>query len=431
MIEAKIIDEIKKNRCILFLGPLMTALRFKGKRTSLSELVCDHITETLVTNNVIADGSEMRKNPYYAMAKYIKYLGRTQFEENFEAERSQFLERPSAVYSLLSKIPFNTIINFGADHFMEKALRRGGYEFQFAYYDYSGEYQQYLKDADDENQVLDDKTQLVYNLLGSIYEPHSQVLTESDQLEYMRQIAGSKKIPDNVLSRIKDDEEGKSYIFLGFNFEEWPFRFLLDLLQLSKAKSAASPKLRNYNIAVMTQEFYQERFGLQFLNATPEEFALELSSQYKSVRFDHKYGYLSYDDADTAVVEAFKESLQPSGLNKRITFWDKSGIVPSDVRREEMEKNLSIATIYIAFITSKFINNPALKAEMKEMLAKPNVMVFPVITKKCDYQTQFPDLKRKASLVLPSLTGVLVSSLKEAEDEDYVAMIKKINSRIR
>ncbi|RYF94465.1 MAG: TIR domain-containing protein, partial [Chitinophagaceae bacterium] len=216
-----------------------------------------------------------------------------------------------------------------------------------------------------------------------------------------------------------------------FNFEDWPFRFLLDILQLPKVKSSASPQLREYNIALMTQEFYQERFGLQFVSSIPEEFASELITEYRKDLPVHKNAYISYHDSDLEFVQAFKDNLSLSKLYRRFRFWDKEFIDPGDLKNEETEMNRSKATIYIPFISNRFLIDSALKQEMREMLKKPDVLVFPVIVKNCQFQSAFPDLKRKASLILPGTDDVLKSSTKEPEDADYIAILKKINSKIR
>ncbi|MBO9203853.1 MULTISPECIES: SIR2 family protein [Niastella] len=433
MIDSKILGDIRNQRCILFLGPLMTTVRSEGKGTSLSELVCSRLSKELVKSNILSSDNGVQRNPYYVNSKYINFIGgRKEFEGQFERINSEFVQGPSYVYYRLSKIPFNTIINFGYDHLMERALIKGGYEFRFDYYNYCGDRKQYLKDSDEFENPLDKKTQLVYNLLGSIYNAESQIYTEDDQLEFMRQIAGDRRIPDNVLSRIRDDKDGKSYIFLGFNFEEWPFRFLLDLLDVpKKMKKSAYPKLNNYTIALATQEFYTERFGLEFIDSSPEEFARELIIKYNSVVFDHKYGYVSYHDSDEQYVKDFQLFLQNTGLSKRIKFWSKRQIMPGDIKEEAIRNNLDKATIYIPFINKDFLNDPALQHEMKVMMAKPNVMIFPVITKNCDYLFKFPDLKRKSAMMLPKEDSWLATAVKQPSDEDYVAMIKKINSKIR
>jgi len=433
MIDRKILEDIKNQRCILFLGPLMTTVRYKGRETSLTEMVCSQVTETLVANNILTQGIDVQRNPYYVMSKYINYLGgRKQLEDQFVTLNSKFVEGPSFAYNSLSKIPFNTIINFGYDHLMESALYEGGYEFQFEYYDYSGDRKQYLKDSDDPASILDDKKQLVYNLLGSLFEKRSQILTEDDQLEFMRQIAGDRKIPDNVISRIRDDKEGKSYIFLGFNFEEWPFRFLLDLLDVpKKMKTSASPKLRNYNIALMTQEFYEERFGLKFLNASPEEFTRELIEEYNKIIFAHKHGYISYHTSDEEYVNAFLGHLENAGLSKRINFWHKANLEGGELTNKVIGEQIEKATVYIPFINRHFVNDPDLQQEMRSMLARPNAMIFPVISRNCEYQFRFQDLKRKAALMLPKENSWLVTATKPPTDDDYVSMIKKINSKIR
>src|SRR5689334_6400870 len=114
----------------------------------------------------------------------------------------------------------------------------------------------------------------------------------------------------------------------------------------------------------MTQEFYQERFGLHFFELEPGEFAMELANEYRKEAFVHKNGYISYHDADVEYFQAFKENLAPTGLARRIRFWDKSKIDAGEITKEQMQENLKAATVYIPFITNKFLIDPALQKEM-------------------------------------------------------------------
>ncbi|MEP7251906.1 MAG: SIR2 family protein [Ginsengibacter sp.] len=423
----KILEDINNNKCILFIGPLMTTLKNKGKRKSLTEIYCEHILENFKEDAIIFDDAAKR-NPYFLTTKYISRInGRANFEKELKQNFDSLYNRSSSIYFLLSKLPFNTIINFGADRMMQNALGRNGFEFSDEYYDYNGKYQQYIEG-------LDSNLQLVYNLLGSVKYPQSQVLTEDDHLQFVKRVVSGPKLPDNVLSRIKDDQgESKSYLFLGFNFEEWPFRFLLDVLQLPKAKNSATPKLPGYNIGLMTQEFYKEKFGLKFINEDPEEFAKTLINEYFKIykQDKHSKGFIIYHDYDKSTLEEFNEYLERSKLRKRIEFWWADKILPGDVKSEDVMKHFDEATIYIPLISNKFLNDPGLSNQLKQALKKSGALIFPIIVSSCDYETDFPELGYKSALILPGNDKTLITAMATPSAEDYLLMIKKINSKIR
>jgi hypothetical protein len=423
----KIVDDIHNNKCILFLGPLMKA-EYKGKVNPLSKIFCEQLLEDLKPAN-ISFQEEARQNPFYVLAKYTTYVGgKTNLQKKLKTHLDIFIKASSSVYDSLSTLPFNTIINFGSDRMMQNALNKNGYEFSDKYYDYNGAYSQYLEG-------VDDNLQLVYNLLGSVNDFHSQVLTEEDQLLFMRKIVSGPKLPDNILSRLKDNpDDSKSYIFLGFSFEEWPFRFFLDVLQLPKTKHSASPKLPDYNIAFMTREFYQDRFGLNFVDLDPETFASKLVDAYttKYNANNHKTGFIAYHDSDDSTFKRFSTHLNNSKLGRRIKFWSKEQIIAGDHKEKVIQQCMQEATVFIPLLSSRFLYDPQLTEQLRTMLQSENALIFPVIISNCDYASEFSDIIFRSSLILPGDDKVLVNTSEtEPSDQIFLTMIKKINSKIR
>lgn len=413
-----ILVDIKKNRCILFIGPLISALE---NNTRSMEAYCLRLKQKLEENNIPFDPAAKNK-PYYFLSKY--------FHTNSEDVRSseaqivkEIYEKIPALYKELSVIPFNTIINFGFDQLMNKALKQAGYEFAFDYYNYRGGEKMHSK--------VDKEIQLVYNLFGSIDDPNSRVLTEQHQLEFLRKISSAPKLPDDIISRLKEDAAySKSYVFLGFDFEDWPFRFLLDTLEIPKTNRSVSPKSTE-TIAVMTSHFYQDRFGLNFLEEEPSDFITGLIKRYNASVFKHSKGYISFVKEDGLVVEGFRQNLNPSGLSKRISFWGKDELVSGDLIPNVIAAKLKEATVYIPFISNKSINNAEFRQELEAMMERPEVLIFPVIVEICLWTDVFSELEKRASIILPGKDEVLNSSSKTSSNEDYVKMVKIINSKIR
>lgn len=428
----KILEDINNNKCILFLGPLMTTVKNKGKRKSLTEIYCDNILENFKDDIIIFDEAAKR-NPYFLTTKYIKHVNKDKAVVQMEELKPTFdlLDKlSSSVYFLLSKLPFNTIINFGSDRLMQNALKRNGFEFSDKYYNYNGEYQQYIVG-------LEENHQLVYNLLGSITDPPSQILTEEDYLLFIKRIVTWPTLPDNLLSRIKEDlGKTKSYVFLGFNFEEWPFRFLLDVLQLPKATSSVTSILPGYNIALMTQEFYLEKFGLKFMNQNPEEFAKTLINEYlkKYKPSNHSKGFIFYHDNknDTDIVKEFNEFLNTSKLGKRIEFWSEDKVLAGEVTDEDVSSHFNESSVYIPFISNKFLNDPKHSNRLKNLLKKPGVLIFPIIVSNCTYEIDFPEFVSPKYEILPAKGKTLINAMAPVPSaEDYIKIIKTINSNIR
>lgn len=413
-----ILSDIKRNRCILFIGPLIS--NFENDTRSM-EAYCSRLKQKLEENNIPFDPAAKNK-PYYFLSK-LSHANNEDVRTSEALIVKEIYEKMPALYKYLAVIPFNTIVNFGFDHLMNAALKVAGYEFAFDYYNYRGGEKPHSK--------VDKDIQLVYNLFGSIDEPNSRVLTERDQLEFLRKISSAPKLPDDVISRLKEDTNNpKSYIFLGFDFEDWPFRFLLDTLEIPRTNRSVSPK-PSETIAVMTTHFYEDRFGLNFLQEEPSDFIKELFEQYTSSVFKHERGYISFVAEDLPIVKTFRESLDPSTLAQRIRFWDEREVPEGTVRSEVIAGELAQSTVYIPFISNKSINNAAFRQELQAMIARPEVLIYPVIVEICLWTDAFSNLEKRACIILPGKDEVLNSSSKTASSEDYVKIVKILKSKIR
>lgn len=418
-----LIDDIKANRCILFTGPFMTTFEEEQNADWIShtELYCSDLKAELQKKSIPFD-ARFHNNPYYLMRKWLANDKEAADKEIAFADKAY--RRIPNLYTALSVIPFNTIVNFGFDHLMKEALAAEGYEFAFRFYNYKG--------AEVKNTGVDKDLQLVYNLFGSIDEPKSRIMTEDDQLEFLRAVSSVPCLPEDLLCRIKDDSDKKSYIFMGFDFEDWPYRFLLDTLGVPRTGRAVMPRYAGSQIAVMAHEFFRDRFGIEFLDQSPKKFVLDLIDGYKRNLIEHRHGYISFVRDDEAVRNDFRKHLNVAKLGKqRIRFWDKALLGADDIVKEVIGQNLTKATVYIPLISFSSISDDGFNKEMLTMKDRPEVLFFPIICDNCLWADQFPWLEKRASIVLPGKDEVLNSSQKKASNEDYIKIIRTINSKIR
>ena len=417
-----LIRNIKANRCILFIGPLMSTHKTERDHwTSPIEEYCSWLSGELTAGAVEFDKST-RVNPYYLAAKYLDGTN-TRFESEF-TKATGLMNIDPEIYKELAIVPFNTVINFNSDLLLNKALQEKGFEFNFNFYDYRGQEVTHLK--------VEEDIELVYNLFGSISRRSSRVITEKDQLEFMRKINSAPKLPDDLLGRIREDGNGKKcYIFLGFNFDEWPFRFLLDTLEVPKGEISISSGSEGADIAVMTRDFFNDRFGIQFHEQSRVDFIRTLTKQYHDSAYQHQFAYLDFVPEDEPFALSFREYLAQARLAKRFRFWDRSGVQPSEITNEIIEAEFDKATIYIPFISTKSINNEDFRLRVEKVMKKADALIFPIVTRNCLWRETFPDLESRAAIILPGKDEVLQSSSRTASDEDYLKIIRKINSKIR
>ncbi len=125
---------------------------------------------------------------------------------------------------------------------------------------------------------------LVYYLFGSIDQPKSLVLSESDLLDFIVAIISkTPPLPPKITSEFQ--EKYKSFLFLGFGFRNWYLRILLHVLRGSHSRSKAfaldqiaAADDPNYQRAKI---FFKDEYKLQFCTMALEEFATQLKEKYE------------------------------------------------------------------------------------------------------------------------------------------------------
>jgi len=426
----ELIKDIKAGRCILFLGPELDMFRNADATISHNKHYCAKIREELDQQQIAYDPAGA-DNAYYLTGKLLD--GGDNDEKQAEIRDSVYRKAESGLYTELAIMPFNTIINFGFDNMMNLALDRAGYEFQFDFYNYRG--------SAVESIGVNKDMQLLYNLYGSLaHEPTSVVRTEQEQLEFLRKINSSSSLPTDLLKRMQaDGKTTKSYIFLGFDFNEWPYRFLLDSLQVPKSsKTAVSPREQVKHIAILTKDYYSNRFGIKFTEQSPITFIRELIAEYKATMTEHQVAYISYNSADETVLQAFRENLLSHNLTltRGIEFFDRSQIKAEQNEEEVISEKLEQATVCILLASFKSINDAKVKMEIKHMLEKfkkkeKDILLFPILASNSLWRTAFPELLEYASIVLPINGIVLSTSSRNPDPGEFIEILNIINSKIR
>jgi len=440
----ELILKIKDNRCVLLLGPLMKTFEENGKWVSHNEEYCANLQTKLGEEQVVYDlaGAE---NPYYLRTKYLNGS-----EARLLTEHNVFRQtysKSSNIYEKLARLPFHTIINFGFDDFMPRALKKNGYEYKPYYYNYQG--------VDVSNIDVSNDMLLVYNLLGHWDKKETMAQTLSDQLVFHRKINSSPKLPDNLKTRFRSDVKGqKAFIFMGFDFKEWPVPLILDMLDIPKANLNCTISSEcdtavitgfngNGNVSLLN-DIYSYCFGINIVKWPVEEFVTALVNAYP--HNDHQFGHVLHVEPDLEVKNGFYEHLVNSNLvvHRKIAFFNRDDILPDQIPREVILQSLEKASVFILFISNKSINDSNFRNDVNRIIARKKaqvnendkagcqICVFPVIVRNCDWENVFPDLREYATIILPGENKNLLSSSKtRATEEDFLEMLSIINSKTR
>ena len=446
-----LVDDIYNKRCVLLLGP---SLEFFEKRPGRASL-CDYLMRSILLGfqrRKLAFDAEQSNNLLYLLDYHIANSLDPEThkrQENFIRRLADFCNRTpvSALYSKIASLPFHTIISTSPDNFLHRASEAGGFEYN------EDDFQYRLKNtktADVQSgqaivQPVEEKAtykriKLIYNLCGSLKKgPDTLVLNEQDQVRYLQSII-THGPPSNVLGRL---DSKKSYLFLDFDFDDWQFRLLMEILNPTKgdANILYAPRLRK-NLRNGSIVYFTKRFKMEYLNTDTYTFINDLLQHYTAKFGDpnRKFmAYIAYADKDTEHVVKLRFFMENSSIAKRVTVQSNEVDVGTD-KAAKLKANFDQSEIYIPLISYDFLSDRALRAQLDEaiQLAKQRKKkIFPIILGNIDYKKMLPGLVENSALILPysesaaiGLAAVLNAAGNE-RDGVYEDLVKLINSEIK
>ncbi len=245
--------------CLLF-GPHLACIPYgKSRKThTLEEVFALHLAEELEADEV-SFSEELRNNLFYIAHKHFVAQNDLDYHANdagYEIQEAypNLAKEIPPIYHQLAQLPFHLIINTSPDDFMFRALEQHPDKTpSFCYYNFDKN-----QDASQIPATINADEPLVYNLFGSVEEPNSLILTEQQQLRFVKKIVQNKpEMPAPILSRLQK----VSCLFFEFNLEDWHFRILLEGLDLKPAIRTFSPKYSRFNsipLTELTKTFYDE-----------------------------------------------------------------------------------------------------------------------------------------------------------------------------
>jgi len=213
-------NAIKKQRCVLFLGPEL-AVSKNGKPTT--ELLLDHI-----------DYKNNRDILYYPADELFLFRNNFSKVDTFDKMEVFFKKtEPAEIYEKVAQLPFHLIISFNPDNFLNAAFEKLGLRANPQFFNKKA-----IPKKDIQPPTLE--YPLVYNLLGSIDEMESLVLSHDDMYDYIHVMLTQNPLPQAIKNVLY--KGGTRYIMLGFKFERWYVQLLLRILQLHKKDVPISRK---------------------------------------------------------------------------------------------------------------------------------------------------------------------------------------------
>lgn len=273
--------KVKEGSCVLFLGPAALAAKDKnGKWQPLTDLCARHLADKYKLDFAAGEDCNL---PYVTSLLRIQNRSTDNVLQEevakFYADIADNCELHPALEQL-TDLKFRIVINTTPDNFVTRLYDQIAQAYHTDFYNWYKPNTGFNFDFEKDSRVV------VYNLLGAYQKPESLVLTYKHQLGYIKKIVGeqqNERIPDALTNAFKDF---RHHLFLGFDFEDWALRLLLDTLYKNvrdNVQPYSFPTKDERPAGADTKVFYQGEFGMQFPQDNLETFVTNLASEYQKL----------------------------------------------------------------------------------------------------------------------------------------------------
>jgi hypothetical protein len=148
-------------------------------------------------------------------------------------------------HALLARLPLPVYLTTNYDGFLTEALRRQGKNPRTATCPWNVNAEAVGSRAADDALLRfpNSREPVVYHLHGSARDPHSMVVTEEDHLEFLLGLGADRgNVRQLIPTRLRPALTTRPLLYLGYEIQDWRFRFLLH--GLLRTVAAMEPRRR-------------------------------------------------------------------------------------------------------------------------------------------------------------------------------------------
>ena len=414
-----LIRALRNCECILVLGPEATTLLRDGKHVSLQTLLTEHLKATLHNRN-----PDLMLVARPSLAYVAKTLEDTIFvqevskktsyaRENARAELNgliadfyaQYTFEDFPVYGQLAKMPFHFVVETSPAPYLAQALDgENKFDTKCYFYHYANPtHNNSIKIG--ANEIRPDAP-LIYQLFGSAAQTDSMIITERDQLAFLDAVLQQENtagIPNSVaihFTSVKDKSAAqqfdKTFVFLGFDFNEWHLRLIMHLIGRYQRQKETYALQNPQDIAELTSFFYRNNFDVRFVDAPAEQFLTDFETELQkpaaatAPKSPQLKVFLMYAPEDEAVKATLDAQLHPLKKTDLVETWDESQILGGAEKDLEISTRLEAADIILLLVTANFFGSHdvferQLSAALRRHEAKQAVVI-PLLMRSCSWE---------------------------------------------
>ncbi|MCA0236615.1 MAG: SIR2 family protein [Bacteroidetes bacterium] len=385
-----LVKDLQQQRCILLLGDRISVAA-DGQSERLSVLLARHLGKKMEAEEVAFEADQATNLAY--MAQRFLSIPRTR-RIDLEDEVTEFFSSVTRQipehYRKLADLPFHIAVNLSPDDYLLRAWKAAGKkDATTAHYNFKGSVEEDVVSPVPSRPLL-------YNLLGTLGNPESLVLTQEDRVDFIKNVLrDNPSIPNAVASHFG---ERKTYIFLGFNLENWDYRLLFDTLLLSRQNLSFLPQPGSQALSSEARSFFEDRYQLIFTESETDEFIENLVSQYAASIPETGAAPLSLkkavilfqrNEADSQLVQLLTNHLHPWIKRGALELWHQdmpfAGDTDQETRRRISEADAVLPILSADFWSDENIHNHWLPEALQQQRER-GLRILPVLHRACDVE---------------------------------------------
>jgi hypothetical protein len=261
---------VEGGNCTLMLGPDAVTGTLGAERLPVHEALAGFVIDRLGPSFGHLDRTKPSSVAQAAVAAEDPFT-----LQGWVEEFTELFEPDDDVLRDLAALPFELVINTSPGPWVHRIFQEVKPRTHGDYYDRTAPVRPALPDATASAPV-------VYNLYGSLLQPSSLILTESDRIDFLVAVVSDEPpLPPKLKSALRDPE--RSLLFVGFELDQWQFRVLLHVLARDarrRYKSFAF-EIDARGLDDDTRDFYRSGHKIHFVVGEPPDFARELRGRVR------------------------------------------------------------------------------------------------------------------------------------------------------
>lgn len=421
---------VQSGKCILVLGRgASTYVDAEGRETPIHLMLARQLWERLGERREDIDPDDLR---HVSQVLYDETGEQTDLQFEVGEFYRQFADATTELHRSIAALPFQLCITTGADDLLFNAFKEAGKKPVREYYDFR-------TSRDVTITAPSVERPLVYHFYGYREPPESQVITESDLIDFLtRVVKNDPPLPSYIRATLSKKES--ACLFIDLEFRHWYLRVLMHVLGYQDQHVNRSWAVEHSDFFAKSKQhqsiaYFSSRKTINFHQESLNEFVKRLRGAYEEMAgrngprpaaeptADAPLAFLSYANEDRALVDDLHTKLENAGIR---VWQDKDDLRGGDNWETQLTHVIGKLADYVIVVqTPNMVNriSGVFNTEIDEALKRRRNMprfrfVIPVYTAENCLMVQF---ERENLHAIPVRTPEDIGALAATILDDWKA----------